>query len=120
MLILVVDDRPMNNALVVAALTPEHVVEVCENGADGLDRAVATRFDLIILDIEMPGLRGDEVCARLRAAGHREPILALTSSVLASELAKLEYAGFDLVLTKPIDPDELRNAVRQFRSEPSQ
>lgn len=108
----------MNNELVRAALAPEHVVEAVEDGLLGLERALAKRFDLLLLDIELPGLRGDVVCARLRAAGHREPILALTASALPAELATLEHAGFDLVLTKPIDPDELRAAVRRFDAAP--
>lgn len=118
-MILIVDDKPVNNALVMATLAQEHVLKACASGTDGLELALSEAFDMIILDIEMPDLRGDEICARLRAAGHREPIIALTASVLPSELASLEYAGFDLVLTKPIDPDDLREAVRRFGSSPS-
>ncbi len=115
MRILLVEDNPMNTAFFRAALEPGgHLIEAEANGEDGLTRALAGAFELIVLDIELPGIRGDELCERLRAAGHREPILALTASALPDQLADLSHSGFDLVLTKPIDPDKLRFAVARF------
>lgn len=117
MRILLVDDSEMNRLFVDAVLTPaDHVVETEAGGTEGLARAMAEPFDLIILDIELPGIRGDVICQRLRAAGHRTPIVALTASALPHELAAVSGSGFDLVLTKPIDPDELRSKVAQFDS----
>jgi CheY-like chemotaxis protein len=113
--ILLVDDNSMNRSLVEAVLTPEaHVIETAATGTEGLARALAEPFDLIILDIELPGIRGDVICQRLRAAGHQTPIVALTASALPQELAAVSGSGFDLVLTKPIDPSELRSKVAQF------
>ena len=104
----------MNTALVRAALERDHVIETVAHGHLGFDRAVAERFDLLLLDIELPGLKGDVICRRLREAGHDEPIVALTASALPAQLAAIQLAGFDLVLTKPIDPDDLRAAVARF------
>jgi CheY-like chemotaxis protein len=113
--ILLVDDSSLNRSFIHAVLTPaNHVVETESNGTEGLARAMAEPFDLIILDIELPGTRGDVICQRLRAAGHRTPIVALTASALPHELAAVSGSGFDLILTKPIDPDELRSKVAQF------
>jgi CheY-like chemotaxis protein len=113
--ILLVDDNAMNRSFVEAVLTPpDHVVETEAGGSEGLARALAEPFDLIILDIELPGIRGDVICQRLRAAGHRTPIVALTASALPNELAAVSGAGFDLILTKPIDPEELRSKVARF------
>jgi CheY-like chemotaxis protein len=113
--ILFVDDNPMNRSFVDAVLTPaDHVIETEASGTEGLARALVEPFDLIILDIELPGIRGDVICQRLRAAGHRTPIVALTASALPHELAAVSRSGFDLILTKPIDPAELRSKVAQF------
>jgi CheY-like chemotaxis protein len=113
--ILLVDDSSLNRSFVHAVLTPaDHVVETEADGAKGLARALAEPFDLIILDIELPGIRGDLICQRLRAAGNRTPIVALTASALPHEIAAVSGSGFDLILTKPIDPDELRSKVAQF------
>ena len=115
MRILLVDDNPMNSALARAALEQDGYELAFErDGRSALARAMAESFDLILLDIELPGLRGDAICGQLRAAGHREPILALTASALPEQLADLERVGFDLILTKPIDPDALRAAVKRF------
>lgn len=114
MRILLVDDNAMNSALVRAALEQDHLIETVADGHVGFNRALAQRFDLILLDIELPGLRGDVICARLRAAGHHGPIVALTASALPGELEVIGLAGFDLILTKPIDPDDLRAAVEGF------
>jgi CheY-like chemotaxis protein len=113
--ILFVDDNSMNRSFVDAVLTPAgHVVETEVGGTEGLARATREVFDLIILDVELPGIRGDMICERLRAAGQRTPIVALTASALPYELAALGRSGFDLILTKPIDPHELRSKVAQF------
>jgi CheY-like chemotaxis protein len=113
--ILLVDDNAMNRSFIHAVLTPaDHVVETEAGGTEGLARAMNELFDLIILDIELPGIRGDMICQRLRAAGNRTPIVGLTASALPHELAAVSGSGFDLILTKPIDPDELRSKVAQF------
>jgi CheY-like chemotaxis protein len=112
--ILLVDDSAVNRAFVEAVLTPAHVVETEAGGSEGLARAMAEPFDLIILDIQLPGIRGDVICQRLRAAGHHTPIVALTASALVHELAFLSGSGFDLILTKPIDPNELRSKLARF------
>ena len=115
--ILLVDDSSMNRTFVDAVLAPDdHVIETAATGTEGLARALAEPFDLIILDIELPGIRGDAICQQLRAAGHRMPIVALTASALPEELAAVGASGFDLVLTKPIDPQELRSKVAQLAS----
>jgi len=115
MRILIVDDNSMNGALVRAVLEPDgHDFVLETEGRSALARAISETFDLILLDIELPGLRGDAICGQLRAAGHREAILALTASALPEQLLDLKRIGFDLILTKPIDPDALRTAVERF------
>jgi DNA-binding response OmpR family regulator len=87
-------------------------VEAAADGRAGLDRALATTFALVILDVMLPGLDGFEICRRLRAASRTVPILMLTSK--SEELDKvlgLEL-GADDYLTKPFSIRELLARVK--------
>ena len=112
MRILLVEDDPMNVDLFESALeTDGHEIVTERDGPAGEKRA-SDRFDLILLDIQLPKMDGLEVCRSLRARGLRMPIVALSASVLPEEIARTKSAGFDLFLSKPISPRDLRSAVR--------
>jgi len=109
---LLVEDDPMNVELFESALeTDGHEIVTERDGPAGEKRA-SDRFDLILLDIQLPKMDGLEVCRSLRARGLRIPIVALSASVLPEEIARTKSAGFDLFLSKPISPRDLRSAVR--------
>jgi CheY-like chemotaxis protein len=111
--ILLVEDDPMNIELFEAALAVDaHEVIVERDGVAGEARA-SEAFDLILLDIQLPKRNGLEVCRNLRASGLRVPIFALSASVLPEEVARTKEAGFDVFLSKPISPADLRAAVRR-------
>ncbi len=113
MRILLIDDDPMNVELFATALeTDGHEVVTERDGAAGEERA-SDRFDLILVDIQLPKKNGLEVCRSLRARGLRIPIVAISASVLPDEIARTKSAGFDLFLSKPISPRDLREAVRR-------
>lgn len=115
MRVLLVEDEEMNAALFVDALLPDrHDVVVERDGRQGLSRAASEPFDLIVLDMNLPGISGAEICRRLRGEGNRSAIVALSASVLPDELQTGLRAGFDAYLTKPIAPAALRAAVRQY------
>ena len=104
----------MNVELFVAALESDgHEVVVEYDGARAYARALAERFDLLILDIQMPGMTGDAVCRGLRAAGVRGPILAASALAMPEQIEHALAAGFDEYLTKPLSPTALRDAVRR-------
>jgi CheY-like chemotaxis protein len=110
--ILLIEDDPMNVELFESALeTDGHEVVTERDGPAGEERATDT-FDLILLDVQLPKKNGLDVCRSLRARGLRIPIVALSASVLPEEIARTKSAGFDLFLSKPISPRDLRNAVR--------
>jgi len=112
--ILLVEDDQMNVELFESALeTDGHEIVTERDGAAGEERA-SDRFDLVLLDIQLPKKDGLEVCRRLRARGLRIPIVALSASVLPEEIARTKAAGFDLFLSKPISPRDLREAVRRL------
>ncbi len=112
MRILLIEDDPMNVELFESALeTDGHEIVTERDGVAGEQRA-SDRFDVILLDIQLPKKDGLEVCKSLRARGLRMPIVALSASVLPEEIARTKAAGFDIFLSKPISPRDLRNAVR--------
>ncbi|TMF63298.1 MAG: response regulator [Chloroflexi bacterium] len=114
MRILLVEDDPMNVELFETALqTDGHEIVIERDGAAGEMRA-SDRFDLVLLDIQLPKMNGLDVCRSLRARGLRMPIVALSASVLPEEIARTKSAGFDEFLAKPISPRDLRAAVRRF------
>jgi len=112
--ILLVEDDAMNVELFESALeTDGHEIVTERDGAAGEQRA-SDKFDLVLLDIQLPKMNGLEVCRSLRARGLRMPIVALSASVLPEEIARTKAAGFDLFLSKPISPRDLRDAVRRL------
>ncbi len=114
MRILLVEDDQMNVELFESALeTDGHEIVTERDGMAGEERA-SDRFDLVLLDILLPKKDGLAVCRSLRARGLRMPIVALSASVLPEEIARTKAAGFDLFLSKPISPRELRDAVRRL------
>ena len=118
MRILLVEDDPKNVELFEAALEGEHVLVVERDGISGQERALAEKFDAILLDIQLPKKNGIEVCRSLRAGGLRIPIVALSASVLPDEVARIKDADFSLFLSKPIAPSALRAAIRDVFTTP--
>jgi len=114
MKILLVDDNAMNVEFFQDVLEGDgHVVVVARDGRAGLARALADAFDLLILDIQLPGMDGYGICRALRDQGLGGPILALSSSAMPAQIERGVAAGFDEYLTKPISPAALKEAVRR-------
>jgi CheY-like chemotaxis protein len=113
--VLLVDDDPLNVDLFVSVLQGEDIDIVVEtNGLDAEARAVSRGFDLLLLDIKLPGQSGIDLCRRLRAAGMRAPIIAMSASMLPAEIEAALQVGFDRFVGKPVSPAELRSLVREF------
>jgi len=113
MRILVVEDERRMAELLRQGLTEEgHSATVAVNGKEALALAEASPFDLIILDVMLPGIDGFTVARRLRARGDRTPILILTARDATSDIVEGLDAGADDYLTKPFSFDELFARVR--------
>jgi len=112
--ILVADDQPANLLLVAHALKDEYDVGSATSGAELLERAASGDVDLVLLDVEMPGLDGFEVCRRLRADPRTAGILIIF--LTARDTSSDEALGFDVggvdYITKPIRPSIVRARVR--------
>lgn len=103
--VLVVDDNEINATLAAAYFQREGwTATVADDGARALRLLEEAEFDLVLLDISMPGMSGIDVCRALRAdpRWRDTPIVAYTAHAMADERAALEAAGFDDILTKPV------------------
>ncbi|MEU0948573.1 response regulator transcription factor [Streptomyces canus] len=102
MRLLIVEDEKRLALSLAKGLTAEgYAVDVVHDGREGLHRAGEGSYDLVILDIMLPGLNGYRVCAALRAAGHEVPILMLTAKDGEYDEAEGLDTGADDYLTKP-------------------
>jgi DNA-binding response OmpR family regulator len=119
--ILIVEDEPGIALAVGDDLAMDgHQIEVASDGPSGARRAREGRFDLVLLDIMLPGKDGFDVCRELRRTGVMTPILMLTARAQESEKVMGFELGADDYLTKPFGVRELRARVTALlrRSQP--
>jgi CheY-like chemotaxis protein len=113
--ILLVEDNPINALLAKTLLSREGChVEHVTSGAEALKAADVEAFDLILMDMRMPGLSGEETAGRLREAGIATPIVALTANAFEDDRQACLAAGMDDFLVKPLSPDALRSALTRW------
>ena len=117
-MVLVAEDNPVNQR--VARLLLErwgHTVQVAENGAEALNALAAERFDVVLMDLQMPVLDGSAATAKLRANDERgrdgRPlhVIAMTANALEGDRESCLAAGMDDYIAKPIDVDALFEAL---------
>jgi two-component system cell cycle response regulator DivK len=115
--ILIVEDNEDSRELVVKVLRNKgyETVEAVD-GEDALEKAVAERPDLILLDISLPKLDGYEVAKRLKNLEEFQetPIVAFTAHAMKGDREKVIVAGFEGYISKPVNIRELPDQVRSF------
>ena len=97
------DDDEMAEAIGVGLRRAEMAVDVATDGRTGLSLALRNNYDVIVLDRDLPGLHGDEVCAELVDAGCRSRMLMLTAAATIDDLVDGLGRGADDYLAKPFD-----------------
>jgi CheY-like chemotaxis protein len=115
--ILVIDDDPIGRRLVTYLLESRgHVALAAADGEAGLELARRDLPDLVLCDVQLPGIDGCEVLRRLRGDGRTAaiPVVALSAAVTDAERARIDAAGFDGRLDKPLRVESLAADVEAY------
>jgi signal transduction histidine kinase/DNA-binding NarL/FixJ family response regulator len=113
--VLLAEDGPDNQALISLLLRQAGAeVIVAENGRIAVTKARAEKFDLVLMDMQMPELDGYGATSEMRRRGMTMPIVALTAHALAGDRAKCINAGCTDYLTKPVDRMELLRTLDKY------
>jgi DNA-binding response OmpR family regulator len=113
MRVLVVEDfEPMARAIGTGLRREGMAVDVVLDGSDALSQLALTRYDVVVLDRDLPGVHGDEICRRLAAGRSPSRILMLTAAGSLSDRVEGLDLGADDYLAKPFDFPELTARVR--------
>jgi len=111
--ILIVEDDPVIGGALQDDLTLEgYDVTVASEGRAASSLATTAAFDLVVLDVMLPGRDGFDVCRDIRKAGRRMPILMLTARAQEAEKVMAFELGADDYVTKPFGPKELRARIK--------
>ena len=89
-----------------------YTADVCHDGVNGLDNAMTGIYDLVVLDVMLPGMNGFQVVQKLSAANVAVPVLMLTAKSSLDDRVHGLDCGADYYLTKPFEPEELLACVR--------
>ncbi|MDE1147862.1 MAG: DUF3369 domain-containing protein [Azospirillaceae bacterium] len=113
--VLLVEDNPVNQEVASLMLAKEGFEAVLvQDGVDALEAVRCRRFDLVLMDIQMPRMDGIEATRRMRAMGARMPIIAITANAMAGMREEYLAAGMDDYVAKPFDRGHFIGKVVQW------
>ena len=118
--VLLAEDNPVNQEVAVALLAEmDCTVIVANNGVEALAAAQRERFDVILMDVQMPEMGGMEATEAIRrweqTSGTRTPIVAMTAHVLKSDMDRCLQSGMDGYISKPISGERLAQAISHYK-----
>ena len=122
--ILLAEDNVVNQRVAVGMLERRgHIVSVADNGEDALAALAVQRFDIVLMDVQMPKLDGIQATAAIRqtelGSGRHIPIVAMTAHAMKGDRERCLAAGMDDYLAKPINANSLRDMIERWTSEAS-
>jgi CheY-like chemotaxis protein len=117
--ILVAEDQIINRKIVIQLLEKKGwIVKAVENGKIAYETATTQRFDLILMDVQMPEMDGFDATRNIRIAekdkSYHTPIVAMTAHAMIGDKEKCLAAGMDYYITKPVNPNELYETIERF------
>ncbi len=119
MRVLLVDDDEVVHKIISRLLSAENVEVVsARDGAEGRDKALQDRYDVIIMDLDLPQMDGMTAVAELREKGYAGPIVALTASENAEVREKCMSGGFTEWVSKPFTKESIESVILALRDEP--
>ncbi len=105
--VLAVDDHPVNRNIIATVLKRlGHMVDLADDGVEAVERAAVRAYDVVLMDIQMPRMDGEQALAAIRGGdgpNRATPVIALTANAMATDRARYLAAGFDAHLTKPLN-----------------
>ena len=116
--ILVAEDNEINRYTFQATLKEDDfIITFANNGREAVDKAETNRFDVILMDIQMPVLGGVQALSLIRDRETKEnlprtPVIACTANAYEEDLSRYHQFGFDAVITKPFDPEKLNSVLQ--------
>lgn len=121
--ILLVEDNPVNRHLMIdqfrkAGFAREAIL-TAENGREGVDTALAQQPDLVLMDIQMPYMDGNQAIIELKQRGFNSPIVALSALVIKEDIEKTLEAGADSYITKPVDFETFFHQIAGYLDKPT-
>ena len=121
--ILLVEDNPANQKVAAYFLQDRgHLVDIAGDGQQALRMTQENCYDVVLMDVQMPGMDGLKATAAIRAferRGRRMPVIAMTAHAMKGDRERCLAAGMDGYLAKPIDARELIFTVESFAAEPA-
>ncbi|MBU4075403.1 MAG: response regulator [Euryarchaeota archaeon] len=114
--VLVVEDNPLNMELVIEILQARgFTVDEALDGEEAIKKAETEDYDLILMDIELPGLDGVEVTKILKTKNKTTPVVALTSYAMKGDRERFLAAGFNEYLSKPLDVSDFLKRLEKYK-----
>ncbi len=116
--VLLAEDNSVNRALIVGLLKKRgHSIVIAMNGGQAVEAHARERFDVALMDVQMPDVDGFQATAAIRerecASGRHLPIIALTAHAMSGDRERCLAAGMDFYLTKPLNPGELYETLER-------
>jgi CheY-like chemotaxis protein len=118
--ILLVEDNPTNQLVATKILERlGYRAEIASNGEEAIDALARVDYDLVLMDLQMPGMGGLEASRIIRDAGskvvrHDVPIVAMTANAMQGDRESCIEAGMDDYISKPVKPNELRSVLERL------
>ena len=106
-ILVIEDEAAIREGLVDVLLFHQYAVECATTGPEGLEKALSGKFDLLLLDIMLPGMDGYEICDRIRAEDRNQPIIMLTAKTSDEEIIQGLKLGADDYVQKPFSIQQL-------------
>jgi len=115
--ILLVEDNKINQEIIIEILTKRgYHIDIASNGEESLDlfRVQKNKYDLILMDLQMPVMDGYEASKILRKMDENIPIIAITANIMKNDVAKIKKVKMDDYLSKPIKVEELLEVIQKY------
>ncbi len=113
--ILLVEDNKINQMITQKMLEKRGITcKIIDNGEEAIEEVKNNHFDLILMDVHLPGINGTEATSEIRKFNHITPIIALTAISLNENREMLLSYGMNEVITKPFEPEHFYNVVTKY------